>query len=263
MAATYQVQAINAFNDNYIWLIRQPGNRHCVLVDPGDGDSACRAVKEQGLTLAAILITHHHQDHTGGVHQLRNDVPLGEGFIVYGPAREARDVVDRPLTEGDAITIDALDLHLQILDIPGHTLGHIAYLDDHSLFCGDTLFAGGCGRIFEGTAEQMHQSLQKLAALPAATRVYCAHEYTLANLAFADAVEPGNDQLQQRIRDCRQRRAQEQATVPSDIATELATNPFLRAQSPEVQASARRFNEGPLESDSEIFAAIRRWKDQF
>lgn len=263
MASHYQVQAIPAFNDNYIWMITQPGNRHCVLVDPGDGDSACRAIKAQDLILSGILVTHRHQDHIGGIDQIIRELPLAEDFTVYGPSREAQEVVTHAVNQGDTVTIPALDLNLTVLEIPGHTLGHIAYVDQHSLFCGDTLFAGGCGRVFEGTFEQMHHSLQTLAALPASTLVYCAHEYTLANLSFAQAVEPNSQALAKRIEHCQALRQQNKATVPSQIGTELATNPFLRTQEPEVIASASEQHAASLTTPAEVFAGLRRWKDNF
>jgi len=252
---------IPAFADNYVWLLRE--GRAAVVVDPGDAAPVQAYLDREELDLAAIVATHHHGDHVGGVEALvaRRHVP------VYGPARESIPARTRALREGDAVVLDALGLELLVLDVPGHTAGHIAYTgrvaDAPVLFCGDTLFAAGCGRIFEGTPATMWTSLQKLAALDPATRVFCAHEYTLANLRFAAAVEPANVALaQRRVRDAALR-DRGQPTVPSTIADELATNPFLRAGEPAVRAAAEAHAGRRLDGEVAVFAELRAWKNGY
>jgi hydroxyacylglutathione hydrolase len=250
---------IPAFADNYVWLLRE--GRAAVVVDPGDAAPVQAYLDREGLDLAAIVATHHHGDHVGGIEALvaRRQVP------VYGPARETIPARTRALREGDGIVLDELGVELLVLDVPGHTAGHIAYTgrvaDAPVLFCGDTLFAAGCGRIFEGTPATMWTSLSKLAALDPATRVFCAHEYTLANLRFAAAVEPANAALvQRRARDAALR-DRGQPTVPSTIADELATNPFLRAGEPAVRAAAEAHAGHLPDGDVAVFAALRAWKN--
>ena len=260
------VLPISAFKDNYLWLLCRSGD--AVIVDPGDAAPVERALAERGLTLGAILLTHHHADHTGGVTALAATRP---GLPVYGPATEAIDGVTVRLREGDRVVLGTLGLTLDVIDVPGHTRGHIAYFADGTsanhgtplLFCGDTLFAAGCGRLFEGTAAQMQASLAKLAALPSETRVYCAHEYTLSNLRFAQAVEPANVALADRVDDATATRERGQPTLPSSIALERATNPFLRAEQTAVRAAAERHTVGAGASPLATFAALRRWKDSF
>jgi hydroxyacylglutathione hydrolase len=258
---------VPAFADNYLWLLHD-GTRAAV-VDPGDAAPVLAALKAQHLTLTAILLTHHHSDHTGGVAELL----LHYAVPVFGPRKEAITAITSPLSEGDVVDVPGLDLTLDVLDVPGHTKGHIAYVRravvDQAdsapwLFCGDTLFAGGCGRLFEGTPAQMISSLGKLAALPDATRVYCAHEYTLSNLRFASAVEPDNVALQRRVGVETEKRAQGQATVPSTIALEKATNPFLRFEEPEIVGqliAAGKLSAGA--PGEQAFAALRQWKNTF
>lgn len=259
-----EITALPAFSDNYIWALR---HRNCVaIVDPGAAAPVLDYLQSTGSTLCAILITHHHADHIGGVNELLRHAKVP----VYGPAAEQAKItmLTHALREGDSISIPELELELCILDVGGHTLGHIAYLGDIDdqpvLFCGDTLFAGGCGRLFEGTPQQMFSSLGKLAILPADTRVYCAHEYTQSNLKFALAVEPGNHALQQRALEVSQLRSEQRPTVPSLLGTELATNPFLRWHAPEVLAAARKFSgNDTLQDPVGIFSAIREWKNVF
>jgi hydroxyacylglutathione hydrolase len=252
---------IPAFADNYIWTLRSGGN--AVVVDPGDAAPVLEYLDREKLALTAILATHHHNDHVGGVPSLvaRYGVP------VFGPARESIPERTRALGDGNEIDVPGLALRLRVMDIPGHTAGHIAFFGEvsgvPSVFCGDTLFAAGCGRIFEGTPEQMWSSLSALAALPAETQVYCGHEYTLANLRFALAVEPDN-------RDVWDRQAREQAkrdrgevTLPSTIGDERRTNPFLRAPVPHVRDAAAAHAGAPLATDVEAFAALRAWKNVF
>jgi hydroxyacylglutathione hydrolase len=256
------VLTVPAFQDNYLWLIHD--GVHAAAVDPGDAEPILAALDTHKLTLTSILLTHHHADHIGGVPDLlrRNKVP------VYGPRAEAIPGVTEPVAGGQRITVAGIGLEMDVLDVPGHTLGHIAYVrhtpGERWVFCGDTLFAGGCGRLFEGTPAQMVESLSKLAALPDDTLVYCAHEYTLANLRFADAVEHGNRALQLRLRDEGAKRAVGLPTVPSSIGLEKGTNPFLRYQEPAIVehlVEAGRLSRGASPVDA--FAALREWKNVF
>lgn len=253
------VLAVPAFQDNYLWLIHD--GMHAAVVDPGDAAPILATLTAHRLSLAAILLTHHHADHVGGVPGLLRefDVP------VFGPSREDITHITQPLTEGDTITVPSLGLKLDVLDVPGHTRGHIAYFaPEYSwLFCGDTLFAGGCGRLFEGTPEQMVASLTKLEALPDKTQIFCAHEYTLANLRFAREVEPTNSELTTRIQQEQAKRDQGLPTVPSTIGMEKATNPFLRFREPGI--ADRLIATGHLSSREPIavFTALRQWKNSY
>ncbi|WP_229419705.1 hydroxyacylglutathione hydrolase [Pseudoduganella dura] len=258
---------VPAFSDNYLWLIHD--GRHAAVVDPGDAAPILAALREHALTLTAILLTHHHRDHIGGVPALLqcHDVP------VYGPRHDGIAAVTVPLGEGDRITVPGLGLELAIMDVPGHTNGHIAYYSDSEeaggegmrrLFSGDTLFAGGCGRLFEGTPAQMAASLDKLAALPPDTQVFCAHEYTLSNLRFALAVEPGNEALQARMAVDSAKRRDGVPTVPSTIGIERATNPFLRYREPRIaQRLAADGKVAPDAAPLAVFAALREYKNHF
>lgn len=252
----FEVIHIPAFKDNYIWLLRQ--GMHAVVVDPGDARPVLNLLGRQGWSLSGILITHHHADHQGGIASLKQRYPVQ----VYGPACEPIHGLDRPLRGGETVRIDPLGLSLQVIAVPGHTLGHLAYYGAGCLFCGDTLFGGGCGRLFEGSVEQMADSLTRLAALPADTAVYCAHEYTEANLRFALAVEPGNRQLQHRVDEVAVTRAKGLPTIPSTMAIEKATKPFLRCTEPEVVASARLHRPEAFDEVT-VFAALREWKNHF
>jgi len=248
-----------AFDDNYIWLLHD--GQQALVVDPGDASPVLQALQARQLQLRAILVTHHHADHVGGLATLRE----ATGATVYGPAGEDIPAPLHGLSEGDAV--DVLGLPWRVMDVPGHTAGHIAFFcpdvqGKPVLFCGDTLFSGGCGRIFEGTPAQMLHSLDKLGALPGNTQICCAHEYTLSNLRFAQAVEPGNQALQAYRSACEALRAQQRPTLPSDLNTELAINPFLRSR----QASVRQAVQGfapAADDDTTVFAALREWKNQF
>ncbi len=248
---------IPAFSDNYIWVIQRDGTNHCVVVDPGDADPVLDTLSSRNLRLDAILITHHHGDHVGGVKRLLDHAEVA----VYGPARESIPGMSHPLSEGDEIHLATLDLRFRILDIPGHTAGHIAYYGHDMLFCGDTLFAAGCGRLFEGTPEQMHASLQKLTRLPDTTRVYCGHEYTEANLRFARRVDPDNPDVATRLRLVEEQRAAGECTLPSSIKEERRTNPFLRPDDANVKRNAEKLSGKRLTGAVEVFAAVRRLKD--
>lgn len=247
-----------AFDDNYIWMLHD--GHQALVVDPGDAQPVLQALQTRHLQLQAILVTHHHADHVGGVAELR----AATGAAVHGPAGEDMPEPLQRYSEGDALEL--LGLRFEVLDVPGHTAGHIAwYCADVDgaplLFCGDTLFSGGCGRLFEGTPAQMLASLDKLAALPGPTRVCCAHEYTLSNLRFARAVEPGNAALRQYTQHCESLRARQQPTLPSTLAVERDINPFLRTREPAiVQAVQPR---AQAHDEAGIFAALRLWKNDF
>jgi len=250
------IRPLPAFEDNYIWLLQHGDD--AAVVDPGDAAPVLAALQIEALHLRAILITHHHRDHTGGIAALRAAWPQA---VVYGPAGETIAGVDRHLHDGDSL--DVLGARFTVLDVPGHTRGHIAYYAaaESTLFCGDTLFAGGCGRLFEGTPQQMTASLTRLRALPGDTCVYCAHEYTLANLGFARLVEPDNAALPARIERDRATRARDEPTVPPLLALERATNPFLRFDEPALlDAVAAHTGQRPTD-DAASFWATRHWKD--
>jgi hydroxyacylglutathione hydrolase len=253
------VTPIPAFDDNYIWCLTVADSGYAVVVDPGDDDPVRDYLEENGLKLAAILVTHKHGDHTGGIRELLADWP---GIPVYGPENEPIAMLTRRVGEGDRIEIPEIDATFEVLDVPGHTEGHVAYLCGDRLFCGDTLFAAGCGRVFSGTHEQLHASLSKIAALPPQTRLYCAHEYTLDNLGFAEWVEPDSEAIRRRIERERAVRARNESTVPSLLSDELETNPFLRSHVPQVIAAAERHAGRPLTQAAEVFTAIRTWKDR-
>jgi hydroxyacylglutathione hydrolase len=250
-------QPIPAFSDNYIWMLTdEPGV--AVVVDPGDADPVLDRLDAEGSSLSSILITHHHGDHIGGVEDLRDAFPR---VRIYGPAdSRIRAVTDR-VAEGDTVRCEGLTSAFRVLEVPGHTASHIAYLGAGALFCGDTLFAGGCGRVFDGTFAQLSDSLDRIATLPGETLVYCAHEYTLANLGFGLWVEPDSPALSARLAAERSRRSLGEPTVPSRLDLELATNPFLRTRVPAVIDAAERASARPLSPGREVFEALRRWKD--
>jgi len=252
----FEVIRIPAFKDNYIWLLRQ--GTSAVVVDPGDACPVLEVLEREGLTLSSILVTHHHADHQGGVAGLLARYPAE----VFGPASESITALTQPLQGGETICLAVLEAEFRVIAVPGHTLGHIAYYGSGCLFCGDTLFGAGCGRLFEGTAAQMHDSLRQIAALPDDTAVYCAHEYTEANLRFALSVEPGNRRLRERVDAVAVARAKGLPTVPFSIALEKATNPFLRCREPELVAAAQTRVAGANNAVA-VFAALREWKNNF
>lgn len=249
------IHPIKAFSDNYIWCIHD--GKNAVVVDPGDAKPVQKYLTTNNLTLVAILVTHHHPDHIGGIESLAEDIP------VFGPATETISSLTHRVKEGDIVTIDKLALQFSIFDVPGHTRGHIAYYDDSRLFCGDTLFSCGCGRLFEGTAEQMYHSLNKLAALPNETLVYCTHEYTEANIRFALEVEPTNNDLLEYAQNVRKARAKNLPSLPSTIKLEKKVNPFLRANAAKVIQAANAYASRSLSNSVDVFSTIRQWKNNF
>jgi len=250
------VVPVSAFKDNYVWTLRN--DKHAAVVDPGEAQPVLEYLERENLVLAAILATHHHPDHVGGIAQLLQRFPVP----VYGPKHEPIATLTHPVSEGDKVSIPELGVSFSVLDIPGHTRAHIAYYGGGALFCGDTLFACGCGRVFEGTPEQMYTSLEKLRALPDETKVYCGHEYTLANIGFAKGVEPQNSALAARERRDRETRAAGRPTLPSTMREEKATNPFLRCTEPAVVDSVNKYLGQRLSDPVRVFAAIREWKNR-
>jgi hydroxyacylglutathione hydrolase len=249
-----------AFSDNYIWLLQHQGM--ALVVDPGESTPVNHWLKENNHRLDCILVTHHHGDHTGGVSDLQREW----GAKVYGPAKEKLGFEYQAMSQGSSLSWHGLNF--RTIDVPGHTAGHIAYYAEPDnqtplLFCGDTLFSGGCGRLFEGTAEQMLQSMDKLAALPSTTRVCCAHEYTLSNLKFANAVEPDNLVLKDYISKCQQLRAQNLPTLPAELGNEMQINPFLRTRKPSVINAVKKMAPPGTDKEAEIFAQLRIWKNEY
>lgn len=253
-----EIVPVSALRDNYIWALCEGAD--CVVVDPGEAAPVSRFLARADLNLTAILLTHRHHDHIDGVAGLleEHEVP------VFGPDSPAIPQVTHKVAGGDVVSVPGLGLPLRVIAVPGHTEEHIAWHIDGAIFCGDTLFGAGCGRLLGGTAAQLHASLQRLANLPPETRVFCAHEYTLANLRFALTVEPENRHSLERLRRCESLRAAEVPTLPSTMSEELATNPFLRTREPAVRRAAEQVTGGAsLRSDLEVFATLRSWKDRF
>jgi hydroxyacylglutathione hydrolase len=246
-----------AFKDNYIWMLVDSKNKTAIAVDPGDAKPVLELLKKENLSLSTILITHHHHDHTGGVAELIQKT----GAFIYG-TKDKLFENGRAASEGDNIELKSHEISFSVLEIPGHTLDHIAFLGNSMIFSGDTLFAGGCGRVFEGTYEQMLASLQKIKRLPKNTRIFCGHEYTEANLKFALLVEPNNIEIKNRLNEVQKLRMKNLPTLPSFLEVELKTNPFLRTDSPNVIKAANEYAGEELKNEVQVFSTIRLWKNQ-
>lgn len=256
---SYKIIPIPAFQDNYIWMIIHPNQPLATVVDPGDASVVDQALQEHNLKLNAILITHHHWDHTDGARELRQhyDAPI------YGPQHDSLADIDHILNDTQQITLNQMELTFEVLAIPGHTLSHIAFYGQGWLFCGDTLFSAGCGRLFEGTPEQMLGSLNRLSNLPKETQVYCGHEYTLQNLKFALTVLPKDVPTKQKLAQVKTLRANDKPSLPSTIGEELTFNPFLRCNQVEIKNAVTGFSKKSLANQTEIFATLREWKDNW
>jgi len=261
-----KVSAIKAFSDNYIWSISSSKTNEISLVDPGDANVCIDYIENNHCQLRNILITHHHADHTGGIKKLSQYCQdKGWPLTIYGPAGEAIPACDIALKDKAQIDLLGLETRFRIISLPGHTCGHIAYYNEGEdiLFCGDTLFSAGCGRLFEGTPKQMYTSLQRLTALPERTKVYCAHEYTQANLNFALAVEPENEEIIHYYNQVSQLRQKGSASIPTSIAQEKIINPFLRCHIDQVQQSAAEYSNQSNLNELDTFTVLRGWKDTF
>lgn len=254
------ITAIPAFKDNYIWALHSLEGQQLIVVDPGDASPVLNYLQANKLSLHAILITHHHSDHSGGITTLKEHFPEVK---VFGPSNEFVKGVSFPLKEGDTLSFESFGLTFTVLDIPGHTLGHIAYYNDESLFCGDTLFSCGCGRVFEGTPAQMLNSLEKLKQLPAQTLMYCGHEYTIANIAFASVVDPTNSELAKRLAQAKECLQNSQPTLPISLQSEFLTNPFLRVNSKEIIHAVQKYWNLEQTDPVSIFSHLREWKNQY
>tara|TARA_Y100001936_G_C16076739_1_gene674544 strand:+ start:1631 stop:2395 length:765 start_codon:yes stop_codon:yes gene_type:complete len=251
----FDIVPVSAFSDNYIWIIHD--QHHAVVVDPGESKQVFKFLEQKKLKPIAILITHHHADHVGGNKELLQQFSVP----VYGPANESISTVTHHLKEGDSIYLSELSIRFSILDVPGHTSGHIAYYGANLLFCGDTLFSCGCGRLFEGTAQQMYISLNKLIRLPNRTKVYCSHEYTLSNINFARLIEPGNQVLKELEVSAKRQRALDRPTLPSTIEIEKSCNPFLRCNQEEIIHNSSKYIGQPLLDPISVFSVVREWKN--
>lgn len=264
------VLPIKAFQDNYIWCIQDTLNKTCIVVDPGDAKPVIQHLESAQLTLCAILVTHHHYDHIDGIPELvaYAQQQSGSEITVFGPANSKIKQVTQPVKHGDELTL--LGTVFTVSEVPGHTLDHLSFYSPQDtlhatpwLFCGDTLFSAGCGRLFEGTPAQMLSSLNKLTEHPQNTEVYCTHEYTLSNLAFAQAVLPNNAAIEKYLEQCQTLRDSNKPTLPSSIKTELAINPFLNCTREDVQASVSRYSQSPIVNELDTFTRLRKWKDSF
>ncbi|MBI5780500.1 MAG: hydroxyacylglutathione hydrolase [Rhodocyclales bacterium] len=252
-----EILPLPAFEDHYIWCLRRAGL--VAIVDPGAAQPVLDHLGRSGDRLCAILVTHHHHDHIDGIAELTAHHPVP----VFAPGAEAITGTTQAVSGGDRLALPELGVEFEVLDLAGHTRGHVGYYRPGTLFCGDTLFGCGCGRLFEGTPAQLHAALQRIGVLPPLTLAYCAHEYTASGIRFAQSVEPGNAAVAIRGAEIARLRAAQQPTVPFTIADELATNPFLRCREAEVIAAVgRRLARAPAD-EVEVFAALRAWRDHF
>ncbi len=255
----HTITPIPALADNYIWAIQDPSSSNVVIVDPGEARPVHNFLQYNNLSLSAILLTHHHLDHVGGVDDLLHDCEVE----VYGANSSYMPMVTKHVAEGDDLYLAEINLALSVMEIPAHTLDHVAYYNQNLLFCGDTLFTAGCGRIFEGTPQQMYAALARLAALDPQTQIYCGHEYTINNLSFALNIEPNNQDMLDRMQQAQDLLDRGLATVPAPIEIELKTNPFLRSDIPTVKKAAEEYAQMELPSPLEVFATLRAWKNSF
>lgn len=253
-----KIEPIRILKDNYVWTLIDDANKRAVIIDPGEAQPVLDYLKQHALSLQAILVTHHHWDHTNGIEAILKEYKVP----VYGPEHEQIAGLSHPLTDQSVIKLDGFP-EIHILEIPGHTAGHIAYYLDGKLFCGDTLFAAGCGRLFEGTPTDMTESLQKITSLPDQTEIYCAHEYTQNNLRFAQTVEPGNQAITERIQRVRALRDQNKPSLPSTLQEEKDTNPFLRCALPSIKSAVEKHQGEKLDNVVDVFKSLRQWKDKF
>ena len=257
LSADVSVYPVRAFQDNYIWTLQKGSN--AAVVDPGEAGPVLAYLRAHKLNLTAILNTHHHADHVGGNAELLEHYPVP----VYGPYDERITTVSERVREGDRFTLPGFDIGFEVFEIPAHTRTHIAFYGDSMLYCGDTLFACGCGRLFEGTPAQMHASLTKLARLPGATRVYCGHEYTESNIKFARVVDAANTALVEWEKTAAAARAKDEPTLPSTLAQELTANPFMRCDQPAIAAAASQHAGRPLPDPVSVLGVLREWKNNF
>ncbi|MEC7875578.1 MAG: hydroxyacylglutathione hydrolase [Pseudomonadota bacterium] len=252
-----EIIPVTALKDNYIWLLENKTNQHAVIVDPSEHEPVLESIKTRGLIPVAILITHHHWDHVGGIGGLTNEYDIP----VYTPKNEVVKGSTNPVGEGDIINLSELSLNISILDVPGHTSGAVAYYTENMVFSGDTLFTAGCGRLFEGSPKEMYRSLMKIKGFPDDTLIYCGHEYTISNLKFASIVEKNNESIKKRLDMALQTRELNQPTVPANLEIEKQTNPFLRCEEKSVVNAASTWAGRILNNPVEVFATIRSWKD--
>ncbi|MFV1975956.1 MAG: hydroxyacylglutathione hydrolase [Candidatus Scalindua sp.] len=256
---TILINPLPSLQDNYIWLLIDAVNSTAIIIDPGTAIGCEKFFEQHNIRPVAMLITHRHWDHVDGIEQLKQkfDIP------VFGPATEFIPCLTTPLNSNDSVNIPELNLDFQIIDIGGHTAGHIGYLLDDKLFCGDTLFSAGCGRLFDGTAEQLHESLQRIKQLPEKTVIYCAHEYTLDNLRFAQAVDPDNQAIQSRIEEVKALRASNLPSLPFTLKDELRYNPFLRTEKESIMQAVAEYSGVQINNSEDCFRYLRLWKDGF
>tara|TARA_Y100001935_G_scaffold223408_1_gene198768 strand:+ start:1310 stop:2098 length:789 start_codon:yes stop_codon:yes gene_type:complete len=259
MKKKIKIEPILALRDNYVWLISSKDSDYCVVIDPGESAPVIDILRKRSLQLEAILITHKHRDHTGGILKLKKYCP---DVVVYGPAKEPINGVDITLQDGDKIVLMQLNINFNVMDVPGHTEGHVAYYGENSLFCGDTLFSCGCGRVFSGSYDQLNSSLEKFLQLPQETECYCGHEYTKENIGFAKLVEPLNTNLLRREEEVRLLRLMKRPTIPSTLKIEALTNPFLRTNKKTVKKAAEKWIGHSLKNNAQVFFALRTWKDK-
>ena len=258
------IKAIKAFDDNYIWCVHSNNANYVAIVDPGDAEVCIQYIESNSLQLSAIFITHRHSDHVGGVEKLVSFCQSkGWPLNVYGPTKEATQYSKIKVKEDDIIQDELFNIQVNVIDIPGHTLGHIGYLIEDNLFCGDTLFSAGCGRIFDGTSEQLFESLNKISTLPEKTQVYCAHEYTMANLAFSLTVDPTNEELINYYNYVKTLREKNKSSIPTSICIENKINPFLRCFDHNIKQSVDTYSNVESTTDLDTFTQLRRWKNEF